>query len=115
MTIKRRITHIDDKKQQRRQLLLALSATGIFVSGVAPKLWTTPIINSVILPAHAQTSICMSDATVGGPLIGNQSGALNCQDACEAEATDQNAQLCAVQESVDGSGATQCSCDLDLP
>ena len=115
MTIKRQITHIDNMNKQRRQLLLALSATGIFVSGVAPKQWTTPIINSVMLPAHAQTSVCMTDATVGGPLIGNSSGALNCQDACEAEATDQNAQLCAVEESVDGNGATQCSCDLDLP
>ena len=91
-----------------------------FVSGIAviaslPSEWSKPVIDSVLLPAHAQTSACSTETTVGGPLIGHPSGALNCQEACESEAASQSAELCAVSESVDGSGATQCACDLDLP
>ena len=96
----------------RRKLLGVLGFAGV---AAAPTQWVTPVINAVLLPAHAQTSICVTDINAGGPLIGHPSGAANCQDACEAEATDQSAQLCAVTESLDGFGATQCGCDLDLP
>ena len=96
----------------RRKLLGVIGLAGV---AAAPAQWVTPVINAVILPAHAQTSICTTDTMIGGPLIGHPSGAANCQDACEAEATDQSAQLCAVTESLDGLGATQCDCDLDLP
>ena len=72
-------------------------------------------MNAVVLPAHAQTSMCITDTMVGGPLAGNPSGATTCQAACEAEAAAQNAQLCNVTETVDAMGATQCGCDLDLP
>ncbi len=79
--------------------------------------WSKPVINAVVLPAHAQTStaMCVTDQTVGGPLVGHPSGAATCQAACEFEATNANAQLCNTIESVDAGGATQCDCELDLP
>ena len=101
--------------RQRRKLLLAFGTTGIVAAGMAPKKWSTPVINSVVLPAHAQTSICVTDTTRAGPLIGHPSGAMNCADACDSEATSLSGQLCNVEETVDGMGATQCSCDIDLP
>jgi hypothetical protein len=106
----------NQERHQRRKLILALGATGMVIGGFAPKQWTRPIVNAVVLPAHAQTSTtCVTDSTVGGPLIGNPYGATNCQEACEAEAADLGAALCSVEETVDGSGATQCGCDIDLP
>ena len=60
--------------------------------------WVKPVINSVVLPVHAQMSMCMTDTTVGGPLAGNASGATTCQAACEFEAQAVNAQLCQVEE-----------------
>lgn len=99
----------------RRKLLTAIGV-GSVTSLAVPTNWSKPIIDSMMLPAHAQTSIlCVTDVTAGGPLLGNASGATSCQAACEAEATSQNAQLCLVTETVDSSNATQCSCDLDLP
>ena len=97
----------------RRKLLTFVGVSGI-VAGTAPTKWSKPVISSVLLPAHAQTS-CTTDAVVGGPLLGHSSGAANCQLACEAEAADLNAQLCSVEETIDMAGATQCSCSVDLP
>ncbi len=64
--------HIDDKDSKssggepkasatrgiaRRELLTRLSATGVAVGSVAlPASWSRPVVDSVILPAHAQTS-----------------------------------------------------------
>lgn len=93
----------------KRRKLLAVTA----VATTSP-LWAKPVINAVVLPAHAQTSMCMTDMTVGGPLAGNASGATSCQAACEFEAESQGAQLCAVEEINTPSGI-DCSCDLDLP
>lgn len=100
----------------RRKIFLSVGVT-VPTLAVIPKQWSKPVIDSVLLPAHAQTSaaMCVTDSSIGGPLLGNPSGAATCQAACEAEATAQSAQLCAVTETVDGSGATQCGCDLDLP
>lgn len=75
-------------------------------------IWLKPVINTVILPAHAQTSMCVTDMTVGGPLAGNASGATSCQAACEVEAADLNAQLCEVRETTTATG-TDCACDID--
>lgn len=97
--------HTDLSKRK----LLALGA-----AIVSSPVWVKPLVNSVVLPAHGQTSMCMTDITVGGPLAGNASGAETCQEACEAEAVAQDAQLCAVRETMPTSG-TECSCDLDLP
>jgi hypothetical protein len=94
--------------QDRRRLVGALAIM------TATAVWHKPIINAVTLPAHAQTSICVTDTTVGGPLAGHPSGAATCQAACEAEAVTQNAQLCTVTETVTTSGI-DCGCDLDLP
>ena len=92
-----------------RRKVLGLAA----VATLSP-LWVKPVVKSVVLPAHAQTSMCMTDTTVGGPLAGNASGATSCQAACEFEAQDANAQLCEVRETQTASG-TDCACDLDLP
>ena len=105
---------IEPQQAGRRKLITAIGI-GSVASLAAPTKWTKPVIDAVILPAHAQTSMCVTDTTIGGPLIGNPSGATSCQAACEAEALAQNAQLCLVTETVDSSGATQCGCDLDLP
>jgi len=100
--------------ESNRRKLLGLALLG-GSSLVLPSRWSKPIMNAVVLPAHAQTSMCITDTMVGGPLAGNPSGATTCQAACEAEAAAQNAQLCNVTETVDAMGATQCGCDLDLP
>lgn len=106
---------IKGRQADRRKLITAIGI-GSIASLVAPSKWSKPIVDAVILPAHAQTSMmCVTDTTVGGPLIGNASGATTCQAACEAEATTQSAQLCAVTETLDSGGATICGCDLDLP
>lgn len=78
-------------------------------------IWSRPLINTVVLPTHAQTSqVCEVDSVVGGPLIGHPSGASNCQDACEFEAELQDAELC-LAETIETSSGTDCSCELDLP
>jgi len=97
----------------RRKLLTTIGLTAA-ATAAAPRQWSKPIINAVVLPAHAQTS-CMTDSSIGGPLLGNPSGAATCQAACEAEAAAQGAQLCAVTETIDAANATQCGCDVDLP
>lgn len=101
--------------QANRRKLLTVIGVASMAPMVAPTKWTKPLVDSVILPAHAQTSLCVTDTTIGGPLIGNPSGAATCQAACEAEAAAQSAQLCLVTETVDSGGATQCGCDIDLP
>ncbi|RBP51005.1 hypothetical protein [Arenicella xantha] len=100
------------EQARRKQLLMIAGVAGgtLLLTG-----WGKPIVNAIVLPAHAQTSICTTDTVVGGPLAGNASGATSCQTACEAEAADQSAQLCRVEESLDAMSATQCSCELDLP
>ena len=92
-----------------RRKLLTVTAVA-----TASPLWVKPVINAVVLPAHAQTSMCMTDTTVGGPLAGNASGAANCQAACEFEAQTVNAELCEVRETETATGI-DCACDLDLP
>ena len=51
---------------KRRKLLLALSGAS------AATVWTKPVVNAVVLPAHAQTSLCgihfNLNATSGAPL-----------------------------------------------
>ncbi len=93
-------------KRQRRKVLALTSA-----SVLAP-IWVKPVINAVVLPAHAQTSLCVADTVVGGPLAGHPSGAATCQAACESEAESRDAQLCSVIETDTASG-TECSCELD--
>ena len=96
----------------RRNLLVVGGAVSVGVAAT-PAAWKTPIINQVMIPAHAQTSMCVADTSVGGPLAGHPSGALTCEAACEAEATALNGQLCSFSETIDGSGATQCGCEID--
>jgi len=89
-------------------------ALGLASVTLLSPVWSQPVIKAVVLPAHAQTSMCVTDMTVGGPLVGNASGATTCQAACEAEAASMNAQLCEVRETPTVTG-TDCACDLDLP
>jgi len=103
------------ENQLERRKVLSIVGAGALLTTAMPSKWSAPVINAVMLPAHAQTSMCVTDITVGGPLAGHPSGAATCQAACEAEAVTQNAQLCAVDEFLDGSGDTQCDCELDLP
>ena len=97
----------------RRRLITCLSAGGLAV-GVVPAQWSRPLVDSVLLPAHAQTTTCVTNSRVSGPLLGHPSKAENCQDACEAQAMDQGAQLCEVTETMDDAGAVQCACDLQM-
>ena len=101
-------------RTDRRKLLAIIGVGGVAAVAI-PSRWSKPIIDSVILPAHAQTSMCTADATTGGPLIGNGFGAATCEAACEAEAISLNAQLCSFDETTDVLGAVQCGCDIDLP
>ena len=99
-----------------RRKLLGLMAVGGAGAVAVPEQWSKPLVRSVLLPAHAQTStVCLTDNTIGGPLLGNPSGASSCQAACEDLAASNSAQLCAVRESLNSSNATICECDLDLP
>jgi len=45
-------------KESRRRLIKMVAGSGGILVGakVAPKEWTKPIVNSVVLPAHAQTT-----------------------------------------------------------
>jgi hypothetical protein len=53
-----------DRISPRRRLLKALTGTGgIMATGVMlPKTWVSPVVDSIMLPSHAQTS---------GPIVGN--------------------------------------------
>lgn len=44
---------------KRRKLLktIAAGSGAIFAGGLLPESWTKPVVNSVVLPAHAQTSV----------------------------------------------------------
>lgn len=62
-----------DKKssESRRKLLKSIAAgTGTIVVGKSlPENWTKPVVNSVMLPAHAQTSVCTPIASASaGPV-----------------------------------------------
>lgn len=90
---------------------------GLTTAVLLTPFWSKPIINAVILPAHAQTSgaMCVTDTTVGGPLAGNASGATSCAAACEfeADAIGPDAQVCAVREIPIAGGGVDCACDID--
>lgn len=44
-------------KDSRRRLLKVLGASGgVVVAATLPKNWSTPVVESVVLPAHAQTT-----------------------------------------------------------
>ncbi len=93
---------------QRRNLL------GAAILGTGCHIWSRPVVDTVILPAHAQTSVCVTDETVGGPIEGNPAQADSCPAACEFVAQQENAQLC-LAETTELASGTECSCELDLP
>lgn len=77
--------------------------------------WQFPVMKSIVLPAHAQTSsiLCESNFTSGGPLIGNPYGAESCTDACQSAAEEVNGQLCAAEEMTEGTDSI-CHCDIEI-
>lgn len=101
-------------KQQKAESILRSKRTllGFGVAAVLSPVWVKPVVTAVILPAHAQTSMCVTDTTIGGPLSGAPGNPASCQVACETEATNRGAQLCEVRETITASG-TDCACDLD--
>ena len=59
------------KREKRRTLLAAIAATGALASEGFPKKWSRPVIDSVVLPAHAQQSpfqtvTCTVSETISG-------------------------------------------------
>ena len=60
---------INDHEQGRRRLLTGVAGAS------ALAVWHKPIVNSVILPAHAQTSVCPT-VTVGNVIFGPFSGVM---------------------------------------
>ncbi len=101
----------EDLNQVRENNIKRRKVIGLSLLAL-PVAWKTPIVKSVVLPAHAQTSICVADTQAGGPLSGNPYGATNCQDACAGEAANIGGELCSVSES----GSTtnpDCLCQID--
>jgi hypothetical protein len=47
-----------DKGSSRRRLLMGLAASSAVITGqkVLPEKWTKPVVDAVILPAHAETT-----------------------------------------------------------
>ncbi|MDH3376590.1 MAG: twin-arginine translocation signal domain-containing protein [Gammaproteobacteria bacterium] len=50
-----RDTRTIEESSSRRKALKTLAATGA-VAGVIPKKWATPVVDAMVLPAHAQTT-----------------------------------------------------------
>lgn len=54
---------------KRRALLKSTAAGGLMVFGnVAPESWIRPVVNSMLLPAHAQTTQASDNAPAGAPV-----------------------------------------------
>ena len=100
---------------KKRPDVLRRKLLGIASVGAVPLAWHTPVVKTVILPAHAETTEpvenCSSPQQVGGPLEGNPFGAESCQEACEAYVEENDLELCAVNEEVID-GSTECTCDV---
>ena len=61
-------------KDGRRKVLKTMAVSGGIVAGasqVVPKKWVTPIIDSVLLPVHAQTSVVSLSGTFTGTVSNN--------------------------------------------
>jgi len=58
------------QKHDRRRLLKALAGTGsvLAAGGVAPESWRRPVVQSILLPVHAQLS-CGGPGYAGGVLL----------------------------------------------
>jgi len=46
--------------------LLKLSASGLALGALAPSKWSAPILKLIVLPAHAQTSMCVGEFSALG-------------------------------------------------
>lgn len=70
-----RTTGERDKKHRRR--FLGASAATLATGAAIPKTWVKPVVDSVLLPAHAQTSGCQSTKlTVPGAKVSCSDGEL---------------------------------------
>lgn len=60
--------------QSRRKVLksIALGGGAVVATKTLPESWLKPVVKSVLLPAHAQTSACASGITASSLQINNQ-------------------------------------------
>lgn len=83
------MSHRNDKSRRRA---LTTLATVTLIAGAMPSRWKTPVVNAVILPAHAQTSfasscsgfetepvnqpisITVTDTEIRGPIVVTRTG-----------------------------------------
>lgn len=58
-------TGAEQHKKARRRLMMTLAAGGgaFAAANVLPKEWTRPIVNSIVVPAHAQASLAVGTFT----------------------------------------------------
>lgn len=83
--------------QSRRNILKAIAAGGAVVSGTnLPNSWHAPIVNCVMLPAHAQTSCGIIRAT--SPLVANEATS---RQILIADESDNVLALCCCGDSLD--------------
>jgi hypothetical protein len=101
-------------ENQRRVLLQRVLMGTLVVPIVLPTKWSKPIVNAVLLPAHAQmsTAMCNANLTRQGPIEGNPYGATNCTDACNGSAMQEDAKLCSVESRIIA-GKEECFCHMD--
>ncbi len=67
MTIKKQqaVSNRNEVKQPSRRKVMTVAASTAVVAGAAlPSKWAKPVVDSVLLPAHAQTSATILSATI---------------------------------------------------
>ena len=101
-------------ENQRRKLLQGVLLGTLAAPAVLPSRWSKPLVNAVLLPAHAQTSaaVCNANLTTQGPIEANPFGATNCNDACESSAMEVDAKLCTVESRIIAD-KEECFCHMD--
>jgi len=57
-------------KRNFNKKVLSLSGAALLTAPFLPKKWTKPVINSVLMPAHAQTSDSGAGSAGGAPIVG---------------------------------------------
>ncbi len=100
--------------KQRRMLMQQVLLGTLAAPVVLPTSWSKPVVNAVLLPAHAQMSaaVCNANLTTQGPIEGNPFGATNCTDACNSSAMEIDAKLCTVESRIIA-GKEECFCNMD--
>jgi hypothetical protein len=94
--------HDEQANKARRKLLKTIAAGGgVVVAGKSlPDSWTRPVVDSVMLPAHAQTS--PGSGTGGGTGGGGTGSCLVTGDYCAGQGTGAGAGSMVIRVSADG-------------